>query len=147
MPEGTSGYTIKEGKNTSKILKHLKKIQRQFNFCRGNVSQHCLYKLAKILIYYSSFYLTQSEHVDQFNIHNLPLICCVSLKYKKNNFSTETVSTLQTESQYNIYKNTKPKIDHLIKRINDERKREKRNVITVGTVFLSTILTFYFFQQ
>jgi len=70
----------------------------------------------------------------------------VSLKYKKNNFSTETVSTLQTESQYNIYKNTKPKIDHLIKRINDERKREKRNVITVGTVFLSTILTFYFFQ-
>ena len=70
----------------------------------------------------------------------------MSLKYKKNNFSTETVSTLQTESQYNIYKNTKPKIDHLIKRINDERKREKRNVITVGTVFLSTILTFYFFQ-
>ena len=25
MPEGTSGYTIKEGKNTGKILKHLKK--------------------------------------------------------------------------------------------------------------------------
>ena len=68
-------------------------------------------------------------------------------KYKENNFSTETVSTPHTSAQYDTYKTTKPKIDHLMKKIIDERKREKTNVIILVTVFLSIILIFYFFQQ
>ena len=68
----------------------------------------------------------------------------MSSLYKENNFSTETVSTPHTSAQY---KTTKPKIDHLMKKIIDERKREKTNVIILVTVFLSIILIFYFFQQ
>ena len=68
-------------------------------------------------------------------------------KYKENNFSTETVSTPHTSEQYSTYKATKPNIDHLMKRITDERKREKTNIIILGTIFLSIILIFYFFQQ
>ena len=70
----------------------------------------------------------------------------MNLKYKKNNFSKETVSTPHAAAQYNTYKTTKPNIDHLIKRIIDERKQEKKKFIILGTFFLSIILIFYFFQ-
>ena len=71
----------------------------------------------------------------------------MSSQYKENIFSTETVSTLHTSAQYDTYKTTKPKIDHLMKRITDKRKREKTNIKVLGVIFLSIILIFYFFQQ
>jgi dolichol kinase len=69
----------------------------------------------------------------------------VSSQYKENNFSTERVSTLPTITQHNTYKKITPKIDQLMKRIIDERKQEKKNIMTLGIIFLSIILIFYFF--
>ena len=34
---GTSGYKIKEGANAGKVLKHLKKRLKIFNFCGGGM--------------------------------------------------------------------------------------------------------------
>ena len=69
----------------------------------------------------------------------------MSTQYKENNFSTENLSTLRDKSQNNIDKIVRPNIDHLIKRILVERRREKRNSIALGFLVLSIILIFYFF--
>ena len=69
----------------------------------------------------------------------------MSSQYKENNFSTERVSTLRTITQHNTYKKITPKIDQLMKRIIDERKQEKKNIMTLGIIFLSIISIFYFF--
>ena len=69
----------------------------------------------------------------------------MSSQYKKNNFSTENFSTPLTTSQNNIDKKARPNIDHLIKRIHIERRREKRNSMALGFLVLSIILIFYFF--
>ena len=50
----------------------------------------------------------------------------MSSQYKDNIFSTEKFSISNTRTQNNINKTTKPNIDHLIKRILDEKKREKK---------------------
>ena len=71
----------------------------------------------------------------------------MSSQYKENNFSTEKLLTSRATSQNNIDKTARPNIDHLIKRIIIERKREKRNSKALGFVILSIILIFYFFQN
>jgi|TARA_B110000914_G_C15215704_1_gene332792 Holliday junction resolvase RusA-like endonuclease len=70
----------------------------------------------------------------------------MSLKFKANNFSIETAYNSNTTAQHNTYKTTKPKIDLLMKRIIDDRKREKKKIVAFGSVFLSIILIFNFFQ-
>ena len=67
-------------------------------------------------------------------------------KYKVNKFSANTVYNLNTTSQYNTLKTTKPRIDYLMKRIIDDRKKEKKNFVVFGTLFLSIFLIFHFFQ-
>ena len=69
----------------------------------------------------------------------------MSLQYKENNFSTENLSTSHATSQNNTDKTARPNIDHLIKRILVERRREKRNSMALGFLVLSIILIFYFF--
>ena len=70
----------------------------------------------------------------------------MSLKFKANNFSIETAYNSNTTAQHKTYKTTKPKIDLLMKRIIDDRKREKKKIVAFGSVFLSIILIFNFFQ-
>jgi len=66
--------------------------------------------------------------------------------YKENNFSTENISTAHTTSTKNIREVIKPNIEHLIKKIRTEKRREKKiNIIIFGTIFLSVALIFYFF--
>ena len=71
----------------------------------------------------------------------------MSSQYKENNFSTEKLLTSRATSQNNIDKKARPNIDHLIKRILIERKREKRNSKVLGFVILSIVLIFNFFQN
>jgi len=74
----------------------------------------------------------------------------MSHQYKENNFSTENLSTSNATSQNNIAKTertARPNIDHLIKRILVERRREKRKSMALGFLVLSIILIFYFFQN
>ena len=71
----------------------------------------------------------------------------MSSQYKENNFSTESSSSTPTKILNNMHTTTKPNIDHLIKRIHVERRREaKRNIVSLGVVVFSLILIFYFFQ-
>jgi len=61
----------------------------------------------------------------------------MSSQYKDNNFSTEKLSTSHTRSQGNMGKTVMPKrpnIDHLIKRLLVERRREKNFKILVFSV-------------
>ena len=71
----------------------------------------------------------------------------MSLQYKENNFSTENFSASHTTTKNNIDKIGRPNIDHLIKRILVERRREKRKSMALGFLVLSIILIFYFFQN
>jgi hypothetical protein len=71
----------------------------------------------------------------------------MSSQYNENNFSTEKLLTSQATSQNIIDKTARPNIDHLIKRILIERKREKRNSKVLGFVILSIVLIFNFFQN
>ena len=68
-------------------------------------------------------------------------------QYKENNFSTEKLSTSPATSQKNIDKTARPNIDHLIKRILIERRREKRNSKALGFVILSIIICYVFFKS
>ena len=68
----------------------------------------------------------------------------MSTQYKENNFSTENLSTLRDKSQNNIDKTARPNIDHLIKRILVERRREKIKSMALGFLVLSIILMFIF---
>jgi hypothetical protein len=72
----------------------------------------------------------------------------MSSQYKENNFSTESLSSpiIVDQNKENIPKKTN--IDHLMKKIIVERHRERKGVaITLGTVFFSIILIFYFYQN
>jgi len=69
----------------------------------------------------------------------------MSQQYKENNFSTENLSTSRATSQNNIDKTARPNIEHLIKRILTEKRREKRKSMALGFLVLSIILIFYFF--
>ena len=71
----------------------------------------------------------------------------MSSQYKENNFSTEKLLTSRATSQNNIDKTARPNIDHLIKRILIERRREKRKSMVLGFLVLSIISIFYFFQN
>jgi|TARA_B110000261_G_scaffold160622_1_gene200569 hypothetical protein len=71
----------------------------------------------------------------------------MSSQYKDNIFSTEKFSISNTRTQNNINKTTKPNIDHLIKRILDEKKREKKNIMALGFISLSVVLLFFVFQN
>tara|TARA_B110000881_G_C18512081_1_gene482810 strand:+ start:235 stop:450 length:216 start_codon:yes stop_codon:yes gene_type:complete len=71
----------------------------------------------------------------------------MSSQYKDNIFSTEKFSISNTRTQNNINKTTKPNIDHLIKRIVDEKKREKKNILALGFISLSVVLLFFVFQN
>ena len=68
----------------------------------------------------------------------------MSSQYKENNFSTEKFSTSHAVSQNNIDKKVRPNIDHLIKRILVERRREKIKSMALGFLVLSIILMFIF---
>ena len=69
----------------------------------------------------------------------------MSEQYKENNFSTESFLSSDTITKNKINKITRPNIDHLIKRIIVERRRERRNITVLGVVCLSIILVFVFF--
>jgi hypothetical protein len=69
----------------------------------------------------------------------------MSAQYKENNFSTESFLASDTITKNKINKTTRPNIDHLIKRIIIERRRERRNITILGVVCLSIIIVFVFF--
>ena len=72
----------------------------------------------------------------------------MSSQYKENNFSPENLTSLDAASQKNINATKRPNIDHLIKRIiNEKRKQKKINIISLSIVLLSFILILYFFQN
>jgi hypothetical protein len=66
-------------------------------------------------------------------------------QYNENNFSTENISTSQTTQQININKKIRPNIDHLIKRIIVERRRERNSTIVLSVFSVSVILVLLFF--
>jgi len=70
----------------------------------------------------------------------------MSSQYKKNIFSTKSLSSSYVSDQNDEHLTTKPNIDHLIKRIRVERRRERKNTtLTLVTFFSSIILIVYFF--
>ena len=69
----------------------------------------------------------------------------MSSLYKENNFSTESLSTSHATVQNNINKTSKANIHHLIKRVNVEKRRERRVTMGLTFVCLSTLLAFIFF--
>ena len=71
----------------------------------------------------------------------------MSAQYKMNKFSIESLSDEYARSQNNKDKTARPNIDHLIKKIIVERRREKETAIIIGVVFFSIILMFIFFQN
>ena len=61
----------------------------------------------------------------------------MSSQYKENNFSTESPSILLSKDFNNINRTPKPNIDHLIKRIlNERRKEQKKNFLIFASIFL-----------
>ena len=68
----------------------------------------------------------------------------MSSQYKDNIFSTENLSTSHARSQNNIDKTERPNIDHLMKRILVEKRREKRNSMAIVFLTLSTFSIFIF---
>ena len=66
----------------------------------------------------------------------------MSSQYKENNFSTESVSSSNDETQNNINTTIRPDINYLIKRIHIQRRRERRNVIALIFFILSVVLIF-----
>ena len=69
----------------------------------------------------------------------------VSAQHKINKFSIEGLSDSYARFQNNKDKTARPNIDHLIKRIIVERRRERRNITVLGVVCLSIIIIFVFF--
>ena len=55
----------------------------------------------------------------------------MSIQYKENNFSTENISTSNNISKNNKTVTARPNIDHLIKRILTERRKQERKNLTV----------------
>ena len=66
------------------------------------------------------------------------------LKYKENNFSAGNFDNSDYKNHNNLNLVERPNIEHLIKRIHDERKKEKKNFKLFGFACLLTILIFYF---
>jgi len=71
----------------------------------------------------------------------------MSSQYRKNNFSTESLSASLTTESDNINRTIKPNIENLLKKIHVERRREKKNIITLGFVTSSIILIVFFIQS
>ena len=69
----------------------------------------------------------------------------MSSQYKENIFSTESLPTSHAETQNNLNGKVRPNIDHLIKRILTEKRRERRKVLILGFIILSIILTLIFY--
>ena len=69
----------------------------------------------------------------------------MSSQYKENIFSTESLPTSHAETQNNFNGKVRPNIDHLIKRILTEKRRERRKVLILGFIILSFILTLIFY--
>ena len=67
----------------------------------------------------------------------------MSSQYKKNIFSTKSLSSSYVSDQNDEHLTTKPNIDHLIKRIRVERRRERKNIISLGIASLSVVLIFF----
>ena len=68
----------------------------------------------------------------------------MSLRYKENIFSTESHVTSSVANKNNIKIISRPNIDHLIKKIIVERRRERKKSITLGAISLSIILFFIY---
>ena len=68
----------------------------------------------------------------------------MSAQYKRNKFSIESLSDEYARSQNNKDKTPRPNIDHLIKKIIVERRRERKKSITLGAISLSIILFFIY---
>jgi len=68
----------------------------------------------------------------------------MSTQYKINKFSIESLSDEYARSQNNKDKTARPNIDHLIKKIIVERRRERKKSITLGAISLSIILFFIY---
>ena len=68
----------------------------------------------------------------------------MSAQYKINKFSIESLSDEYARSQNNKDKTARPNIDHLIKKIFVERRRERKKSITLGAISLSIILFFIY---
>mgnify|MGYP006144780967 CR=1 FL=1 len=72
----------------------------------------------------------------------------MSSQYKENIFSTGSLPTSHAETQNNFNEKVRPNrpnIDHLIKRILTEKRRERRKVLILGFIILSFILTLIFY--
>ena len=67
----------------------------------------------------------------------------MSAHYKENNFSTENLATTPA-AQNNT---TKTNVDHLIKRIIVEKRRDTKITITLILTSLSVLLIFIFLQN
>jgi len=59
---------------------------------------------------------------------------------KKENFK-------KVDSLVNEELTHRPSIDHLIKRIESQRKRERRNSIIIGIAFFGLAIVVYFFKK
>jgi hypothetical protein len=69
----------------------------------------------------------------------------MSSQYKANNFSTQNFSL--TTDQNKMDKIVRPNIDHLIKKILDEKKQERKKIRNLGVIFFSTIAIYIFLQN
>jgi len=67
----------------------------------------------------------------------------MSSMYNKNNFSTSSTSHYPAIEKNNINEIIKPNIDNLIRRIHSERRRERKNIISLGIASLSVVLIFF----
>ena len=66
----------------------------------------------------------------------------MSLRYKENNFSAESLLVSETKVKNKI---TRPNIDHLIKRIMVEKRRERKKTLTLVFTSLSIIVCLIFY--
>ena len=65
----------------------------------------------------------------------------MSSQYKENNFSTESLTVPFSTNQNKKSTIVKPNIDHLLKRILVEKRRERQKItISIGIIILSITL-------
>ena len=65
-------------------------------------------------------------------------------KLKENNFLKKVNEDLSNKEKV---EQQRPNIDHLIKRLLVERRREKRNTLALGFVILSAVVSIIFFNS
>ena len=68
-------------------------------------------------------------------------------KYIANNFSTENFPNSDYKDQDNLNEKKRTNIRHLLKRIHDEKKRERKSAISIGFAFFFFFLIFSFVQN